>query len=215
METNTLVMLIAFSDIIQRYGIRPTGIFHVGANAGQEVEDYRAQGIENMVLIEADPQVFKKLKANVSHLPYAIPICALCSDVSGKEVDFHRANNDGQASSMLEFGTHERMHPEVKFIGNIALETVRADVVCAQYNIDLVDYDFLNIDVQGTELKVLMGMGEDLRKINYAYIEVNRDELYKGCARVDEIDAYLQAFGMQRKEMKMTNFGWGDAYYSR
>jgi len=58
-------------------------------------------------------------------------------------------------------------------------------------------------------------MGEELHKINYAYLEVNRDELYKGCARVDEIDSYLSGYGLHRREMEMTNFGWGDAYYSR
>lgn len=124
-------------------------------------------------------------------------------------------NNEGQSSSMLEFGTHETQHPEVKVIATIETETVRADTLCAQNNIDLKDYDFLNIDVQGAELQVLKGMGEDLRKVNYAYIEVNQDELYKGCALLNEVEDYLFQYGLHRRELHMTNFGWGDAFYMR
>lgn len=208
-------MLIPFNTLVTKYGIKPTGIFHVGANTGQELEDYEANGVGNIIFVEAVPSVYKNLVAHCKHHPQVHTIWACCSDLNGEEVHFNITNNGGQSSSMFEFGTHSKMHPEVHVVAKIDLITVRADTLCAQYNLDVSDYNFLNIDVQGAELKVLKGMGEDLRKIQYAYIEVNRDELYVGCARVQDIDAYLLEYGLHRKEMEMTNFGWGDAFYMR
>lgn len=208
-------MLIPFHTLVTKYGIRPTGVFHVGANTGQELEDYEKNGVPNIVFIEAVPSVYKNLVSHCKHHPHVLPFLACCSDVDGEKVVLYVTNNGGQSSSMLEFGTHETQHPEVKVIATIDAETVRADTLCAQNNLDISDYDFLNIDVQGSELKVLKGMGEDLRKVNYAYIEVNRDELYKGCALIHEVEEYLIAFGLKRIELHMTNFGWGDCFYGR
>jgi hypothetical protein len=66
------------------------------------------------------------------------------------------------------------------------------------------------------ELSVLKGMGEDLHKINYAYLEVNSKEVYKGCALVGEIDEYLFRYGLKpREESWAGNTGWGDKFYMR
>lgn len=208
-------MLIPFSTLVTKHGIKPTGVFHVGANTGQELEDYQANGVQNVVFIEAVPSVYKNLVAHCKRYPDVLPLWACCSDVDDETVNFHITNNGGESSSMLEFGTHAKMHPEVHVTAIIELLTVRADTLCAQNNLDLTDYDFLNIDVQGSELKVLKGMGEDLNKINYAYIEVNRDELYKGCARLDEVEGYLNEYGLHRKELQMTGAGWGDMFLIR
>jgi hypothetical protein len=63
-------------------------------------------------------------------------------------------------------------------------------------------------------LKVLKSMGDLLKNFQYAYIEVNKAELYKGCPMIQEIDAYLAGFGFKRVEVKWAgNFGWGDAFY--
>lgn len=208
-------MLIPFRTLVTKYGIRPTGVFHIGANEGQELEDYQSNGITDIVFVEAAPSIYKNLVAHCKRHPHVFPIWACCSDTDGETVKFNITNNAGQSSSMLEFGTHSKEHPEVKVHAIIELETVRCDTLCAQYNFDLSDYDFLNVDVQGVELKVLKGMGEDLRKVNYAYIEVNERELYKGCALIAEVEAYLESYGLKRKQLEMTNFGWGDAFYMR
>jgi hypothetical protein len=73
--------------------------------------------------------------------------------------------------------------------------------------------DFLNIDLQGAELKALKGMGEVLRQFKWAYLEVNKAELYKGCALVEDIDMYLLGYGFKRVETKWTGADWGDALY--
>ncbi len=208
-------MLIPFKTLIERYDLKPTGIFHVGASTGQEIPLYQEMGIEHMVFIEALPKVYTRLQRNLKGIPYAIAINACITDEDGVEVKFNIANNEGESSSIFAFGTHKEVHPEVRYTGTVQLTTSRVDTIAAMYNLDLSNYDFLNVDVQGAELLVLKGMGEELRKINFAYIEVNEKELYRGCPLVGEIDEYLFKYGLLPRETKMTTCGWGDKAYQR
>lgn len=206
-------MLIPFDTLVSKYGIKPTGVFHVGASIGQEIPDY-AKYVSDMIFVEAIPAVFVQLVQNLpSDCGLAFNECLL--DVDGEERDFNIATNEGQSSSLLQFGTHAKAHPEVRFTGTIKVRTKRGDTMIKENDIDLTKYDFLNVDVQGVELEVLKGMGKELTKINYAYIEVNKEELYRGCALVGEIDEYLLGFGLHPIEKSWTPWAWGDAFYSR
>lgn len=204
-------MLIPFETLFKKYNIQSKGILHVGASLGQEAQRYADLGIERMIFIEAIPDVFLKLKENISKFPQATALNVCVSDIDGQVVKFNIANNDGQSSSFLEFGTHIEKHPTVKFIDHIELQTVRLDSLLK--DIDLIGIDFLVMDLQGAELLALKGMGDLLNKFKYAYLEVNSQELYKNCALIEDIDFYLSSFGFERKETKMLGFGWGDALY--
>jgi hypothetical protein len=60
----------------------------------------------------------------------------------------------------------------------------------------------------------LRGMGDILHQFKWAYLEVNQQELYKGCALVEDIDMYMIGYGFRRAETKWCgNTGWGDALY--
>ena len=108
-----------------------------------------------------------------------------------ENVKFNVSNN-GQSSSILEFGLHQIYHPHVEYVSSYEVETkLLKDIIC-NYNID---YNFINLDIQGVELKALKSMEEYLHKIDYIYTEVNSDEVYKGCNLVIEIDEYLKQFG--------------------
>jgi FkbM family methyltransferase len=222
-------MLIQLKDLVKKYQLRPKGVLHMGANYGQEAADYLQAGIKHVWWVEAIPEVFYKLRSAMEKYSFDTVTCSnLClSDIDGQEVVFNITNNDGQSSSLLEFGTHATAHPTVKVVDSIKLTTTRFDTYINSllytengdaYEIPVVNmgnYDMLNIDLQGAELMALRGMGEYLARFKYVYIEVNEKELYKGCPMVCEIDGYLGRYGFQRVETKMTGWGWGDAFYTR
>jgi hypothetical protein len=82
--------------------------------------------------------------------------------------------------------------------------------------ITFIPYNFINLDIQGAELKALKGMEEYLPNIDYIYTEVNNDQVYKGCNVVTEIDEYLKTFGFHRVETSWCeNYRWGDAFYCK
>jgi hypothetical protein len=129
-----------------------------------------------------------------------------------ERVTFNRSNN-GQSSSFLEFGLHETFHPDVKFIHSFEVETKRLKDIIGSYDIE---YNFLNLDIQGVELKALKGMEDYLPKVDYIYTEVNSDYVYKNCGLVTEIDDYLKEFGLIRVETSWAgDCRWGDAFYIR
>jgi hypothetical protein len=74
-------------------------------------------------------------------------------------------------------------------------------------------YDFLNIDVQGFEGQVLTGMGDYLKYVKWAYLEVNKAQVYEGCWEVEKIDRYLFERGFQRVETARWIGDWSDALY--
>lgn len=209
-------MLIELKTLIDKYSIKPTGVLHVGANKGEERFAYRDNGINNVIWIEADNKVFELLKENIKYFGGHYAINACIGDVDGKVVTFNIANNEGQSSSVLEFGTHAIVHPETKFIWHQQMKTIRLDTLLNHNKLDVSNYDFVNMDLQGFELPALKGMGEMLHKANHLYLEVNKAELYKGCALIQDIDAYVAKFGFTRKETEWCgNTNWGDAYYGR
>lgn len=207
-------MLIDFRKLFPKYGIHPNGVLHIGANVGEEAPIYDELGIKNALFIEANPEIYPKLERNIEAIARRgrmyITVQACISDIE-EDVNFHVSNNGSQSSSILELGTHKIAHPEVHYTHDIKMRTVRVDKLLHETDLD---YDFLNIDVQGAELKVLRGMGDLLHRFRWAYLEVNRDELYKGCARVEDLDMYLLGFGFRRAETEWAgNTGWGDALY--
>lgn len=202
-------MLIPFHTIVEKYG-KPNGILHCGASSGQEAKDYSAH-VDNVVWIEALPHVYNSLVNNVAQYKHKC-ILACVSDQDGIEVNFHEANNEGQSSSMLAFGTHAQVHPTVKYIADHKMVTTTIETIYKNHN--LSGLDFLNFDVQCAELQVLKGMGDILNDFKWAYLEVNQKPLYKGCALIGEVDRYMGKFNFKRVETRWAGRTfWGDALY--
>lgn len=209
-------MLIPFQKLVAKHHLNITGVLHCGAHEGQEAEDYHKLGVSKMLFVEADPDTFEKLKGKIAKYENAIPVNACLSDVDGKTVDFKRTSNQGQSSSMLEMKTHKIAHPDVTVVDSIELQTKRLDSLIEELNLNIHEFNFLNMDLQGAELLALRGLGDYLKYFKYAYLEVNQRELYAGCPMVEDLDMYLIGFGFRRVEtMWAGNFGWGDALYIR
>lgn len=205
-------MLIELDYLYEKYHINPTGVIHIGASLGQESETYHKHGLK-VIWIEAIRDIYKQLCRNVVKYTGTISINACVTDKDGDIVDFNISNNDGQSSSLFEFGTHLTAHPGIVFKEKTRLQTARVDTLLKQRKIDQHEYDFLNLDIQGAELLALKGT--DLTHVRYVYIEVNERELYKGIPLLPEIDQYLKQYDLHRVETKMTTWGWGDAFYIR
>lgn len=209
-------MLIPFKTLLKKYNIKPTGVLHIGANEGQEAKDYFDSGVSEVVWIEAIPAVFNTLVKNIEKYPKMIGLNECVADIDGASINFNISNNEGQSSSILQLGTHKTAHPEVKYTHTIKCVTKRVDTLMKSTGLDVSNYNFLNIDLQGAELLALKGLGEEINKIEYAYLEVNKEPLYVGCALIADIDSFMLDKGFKRVELEWCgNFGWGDAFYIR
>jgi hypothetical protein len=82
--------------------------------------------------------------------------------------------------------------------------------IIPNYNIS---FNFLNLDIQGAELMALKGGTKAIEHAKVIYLEVNTEEVYKGCALITELDNFLDTYKFKRVITEMTEYGWGDAVY--
>jgi hypothetical protein len=54
-------MLFKFNKIISNLNFDIKGIIHVGAGSGAELRDYKKLDVNNFIMIEPDPESYKKL----------------------------------------------------------------------------------------------------------------------------------------------------------
>lgn len=205
-------MLIKFGDLLNKYKLRPNGIIHIGAHKAEELNDYLAARVFNIVWVEGNSKLYSDLKSKLKFLTDNKVFNAIISDTDGQEVTFHITNN-GESSSILELERHKIHHPQIHVTESVAGTTKTFDTLAQENNLDLSKYDFLNLDIQGAELLALKGMPDTLKSIKYVYTEVNTGEVYKNCAKIGEMDEYLKSFGFKRVETHITEYEWGDAFY--
>lgn len=200
-------MLISFETIVKKYG-KPNGILHCGGNIAEEAQAYDSQGVKDVCWIEANPELIPTLRANVKQYGHKV-IEACVSDIQDFEVTFHISNNAGQSSSFLELGTHKIQHPSVYYVRDITMKTKRLDSMGHCWG----EYDFLNLDLQGSEMKAMRGLGDGLKDFKWIYCEVNKAEVYVDCPHVNDIDLFLNGFGFKRVETAKWIGDWTDALY--
>lgn len=205
-------VLIPLFDLKKKFDINVAGVIHAGAHLGEEAVAYRQLGVDKVVWIEADPRTYKKLKYALRRFKSHEIVNAVVGEEEGKQVTFHVANN-GESSSILELDRHKTEHPEVEYVDKFSASTTTLDRIAE--DLDAWDCNFLNLDLQGAELLALRGATQLLDSVDYVYTEVNIKSLYKDCARMKQIDIFLNQYDITRVVTKLTRHGWGDAFYMR
>ena len=137
----------------------------------------------------------------------------LVSDIDNAEVSFN-VTEFSQSSSILDLGITKEIHG-TNIIEKVPLTTYRIDSFFKKNKIDISEYNFVNIDLQGYELIALKSMGVLLDKMDWVYTEVNVKPLYKNCALLYQIDHFLLNHDFVRVQTHMTTYHWGDALYKR
>jgi len=188
------------------------GAIHVGANVGEERNWYALHGFSPVLWFEPNKDLYPVLSENLKGFCNQFAFNIGVHD-SLEHATLHISSNDGQSSSILELGLHAKYHPKVKYIKDQKINLCRLDEFISNMGRNIKDFNFLNVDVQGVELNVIKSLGKQLAGFDYLYIEVNEQELYKGCAFITEIDYYVSLFGFSRMATHMTKNHWGDAFY--
>lgn len=207
-------MLIPLHELIQRHNLTLRGVLHVGAHECEERGAYNNAGVsdDNIIWLEGNPHLVQLQQQRDTNVRI---YQALVSDEDNPKCSLIVTNN-GQSSSILELGTHRDSYPSVVEIQRLTLPSITIDTFLQQHpEIPQQNINFVNMDIQGAELKALRGMTRLLPQCQALYLEVNTRHVYQGCALLDELDGFLLPHGFQRVELKMTNEGWGDALYIR
>jgi FkbM family methyltransferase len=200
-------MLLDLKSLKEKYNLNITGVIHVGAHYGQENTVYNELNIQNRIFFEPLKDSFEILKSNVSE-PHLLFNFALGSENKKVTMNVER-NNQSQSSSILVPKLHLTQYPSIVFNETEEVNMVRLDDV----NFDSSKYNFIMIDVQGYELEVFKGAEKTLSNIDYIMSEINRDELYENCARIEELEVFLGHFGFKLVEENWAGGTWGDGLF--
>ena len=202
-------MLLDLKNIVKKYNINLKGVLHIGAHWGDENCVYDELNIQNRIFFEPVTKNYLMLSSKIPNKWRCIRT-ALGNMVGEVIMNVEEANK-GQSSSILEPGTHLHQYPHIKFNSTESVPITKLDLISFERD----KMNFINIDVQGYELEVFKGATETLKTIDYIMTEVNRDEVYVGCAKVNELDLFLHDYGFKRLETTWDGVTWGDAFYAK
>lgn len=178
-----------------RKGFKPTGVIHVGANNGYEIDFYLAMGCKPILAFEPLRSAFAIL-IDKFHLNPDVQIWNVALGEYSYIAKMFVAKGDGMGSTFLrELDLIENVTGwKDTFIGKQTATVERFD----QLGIDIQPYNTLVVDVQGMELDTLKGFGSDLGKLDFLNIECSRVPLYEGGCAAQEVIDYLALFGFQQ-----------------
>ena len=199
--------ILDLEKLVTKYGLNIRGVIHIGAHFGEENNLYDALNIKNRIFFEPLSSNFSVLE---ERLKGRFPLIKKALGNENKKVTmFVERNNKGQSSSILKPALHLVQYPDIKFDETEVVEMARLD----DLGIDFFKYNFISIDVQGYELEVLKGAQKTLNYIDYIVSEINRDELYENCARVEQLVEFLTPYGFKLVEEDWAGGTWGDGLF--
>lgn len=171
-----------------------SGVIHIGANTGQEVDEYGQYALA-VIWVEPIPEVFRALKKNIIKYPKQKAFKYLLLDSDDKDIEFKIANNNGQSSSIFDFGQHTKIWPDIYYTKTIHLKSSTLTNLVKREKIDIKKYQALVLDTQGSELLILKGASELLKNFRYIKTEAPDFESYLGCCLIQDISNFLIGFG--------------------
>jgi len=177
-------------------------IFDVGANNGSSSVPY-AQNDSNIKVyaFEPTPEMIKAIENRTQGLNNYFLTKKAVSNYNGKSTFRISEQGDWGCSSLLEFSDKSKTEwpgrPEYKFIREIEVEVIRLDSFIKEHNISKIEY--LHIDTQGSDLKVLEGLGIYINIVMEGVMEAAAKEniLYYGQNSQQESIEFLEKNGFE------------------
>lgn len=117
---------------------------------------YEAYAITRVVWIEANPSKASLLGSKLAGRRQMRLGMFAASDKDGGVVELNSANN-GQSLSLLAMGLHAAAYPQIFYTGKAQVSRRTIDAYMEAEGLVRDKYNFLNLDIQGSELTALKG----------------------------------------------------------
>jgi FkbM family methyltransferase len=207
-------MIVPLGTLPARFNLpRMTKVVHIGGHFGEECDDYFANGVDTVTFFEPSLPSFLEMHKRHGGRAGVTLVHTALGPYNGSTFMHVETVNGGQSSSLLPAKEHKRLYPQIVFHLRERVTVMRLDDWMGPDE----TCDFIAIDVQGYELEVFKGAERALNSVYAVSAEINKEELYEGCARVGDLDAFLGQRGFKRAltEWCGAEGAWGEAIYVR
>ena len=192
-----------YVGIFERLNVNINGILHVGMWDFVEHDCYTKLVGTNVIGVEANKFVYETMSK---------PVADRCGYKSFNECVF---SEDGLKKKFYLANDSSSLSP----IGGNSVEvtTKKLSTLVEENNIDMNQYDFLNIDAEGAELEILKGFEDYLQYINVIDMETSYDDRSNTGAYHDVIVEWLKERNFSLAEMSDSYQyeRWGDSVFVR
>lgn len=185
-------------------------VLHIGANKGQEAELYHNAGFHSVVWVEGFPSFYGELLDKIKVFPEQSAYQLFVSDIDEQKVKVRVADTEG-ASTILE---PNKKFPGISFIDEQEFTSYRLDSFFRSRDVKFGQNGFLVLDIEGSELKALKGMGDYLKCFDYVLCEISVIPNYVGGPSLVDIDRFLQSNNFKRVKTWVGLYS-GDSLYQR
>mgnify|MGYP001164354246 FL=1 len=199
-------MLFQFVELKKHISRKIVGVLHIGAHECKELKAYVKEEIvpEKIYWIEALTELVEENKKK--------GIVNIFQGVVDKKDNakciFNVRKDDVKYSSLL-VNDNEGNVDEQRLV-----KTVRMDTLIRIHNIQMMNVNYLHVDIGGTELRAMKSMKSFMHHMDYVYVSVNTLS-YMGDTMFD-VDSFLNKYGLHRVCEKVNKCsGKGEAFYSR
>lgn len=168
---------------------------------------------------EPDPRAIAKFRAK--QLPGNVRLYELALSDQIGQVPFHQSDGhpDGKfwknygphwdkSGSLLPNDRHTKFCRWMSFLPPIMVQTTTLDIWAAEHLAPKAVVDFIWMDVQGAEGMVLTGGRETIRRTRFVFAECDPRPLYRGMAKIQDLDALLDGFARDPNEYWQFNWLW-------
>jgi FkbM family methyltransferase len=196
-----------------------SGVVHVGACRGEELPDHVEMGAKKIVWVEANPDVYGEMQVALAGSSIENhTFCVACTDSDDEKIEFNLIYGPDADFMVGNKGCSSIFEPTEKleswFKEKIVVDTITLDTLIRRNNFNFSDFQLLEMDVQGGELKVLQGADELLNHVKYIYSEVTfYDPEYKGSPLFEEIKTFLEKYDFEYVDTILHAPNWGDALF--
>jgi FkbM family methyltransferase len=167
-------------------------VIDIGANRGQfSLFAHTAFGTRRIDAFEPLPECADVIR---SILPFVSVHEVALTDSEGIQ-EFHISKADDSSSLRGITNNQTRYFPGTEEIATRSVPATRFDTWASGRTIGRPS--LAKLDVQGSELNVIRGMGSAIDQIDYLYAELSFIELYEGQALAGEIVTYMNGLGYE------------------
>ena len=203
--------------LFDRHNCSPIGAIHVGAWDCAEKGCYSPLFGDNVIYIEANPYTYNNLTLpSIHNAPNSFQSDFKYGNPNWKSYNCTIFNEDDVLVNLSNQGdtSHIKLN-NINLSEGLQVKTKKLDTLISEENIDMNNYNFLNIDIEGGELKALQGFENNINYINYIMAEVSTEKKQEYACTLDEITKYLKTKGFELAEISdsINTLKWGDAFF--